>query len=430
MSPRILSALCLLAAGAGFQGAGLFNRGAFEPARGAVGQPAQEGARQSSAGGGASVTASGEGPAQRRLRNLREAAGLSQATSLVDPKRLNEQLLAMAWLSEITSPADLKLSFMEALNQLTPEDLAKQLSREAESTNLFRTVQLDFEYAARRLSEIAPEKAAELWLKRKGGLLGGEALLAPWANQHPEAFVAWSLGLPEDAQKAAAGVLNDLARQNPEQFAALASQLAQSPGGVAGARGAIRGISQGEGNAQDPAAALAYAKGLPDGPVRSAALAETAQAYGLDRVSLAANPDVREALAALGPAEARNVGKQFAAAANKLPQGPVRESAFAAQISNAAQKDPQSAAKKVEALSGSSDYPAAVRGFVEATAKKDPAAALDWALSIGPQGGQRTAALEKAAAEYFRQKPNEARKWVTTASLSAEEYFLLTGFRR
>jgi hypothetical protein len=71
-----------------------------------------------------------------------------------------------------------------------------------------------------------------------------------------------------------------------------------------------------------------------------------------------------------------------------------------------------------------------VRGFVEATAKKDPAAALAWALSIGPQGGQRTAALEKAAVEYFRQKPNEARKWVTTASLSAEEYFLLTGFRR
>jgi hypothetical protein len=124
------------------------------------------------------------------------------------------------------------------------------------------------------------------------------------------------------------------------------------------------------------------------------------------------------------------VGQQFATAADTLPQGPVRESAFAAQISTAAKKDPLAAAKKVEALSGSSDYPAAVRGFVEATAAKDPAAALDWALSIGPQGGQRTAALEKAAAEYFRQKPNEARKWVSSAPLSAEEYFLLTGFRR
>jgi len=341
-----------------------------------------------------------------------------------------QSLREFAGSSEAISPADAKLALMEAVNQLSPAELAELLSREAESTNFFRTIQPDFEYAARRLSEIAPEKAAELWLKRKGGILGGEALLKPWANQHPEAFVSWSLGLPADAQKAAAGVLTELARGNPEQFAALASQLAQAPGGVAGARGAIRGLSQGDVKAQDPAAALAYAKGLPDGPVRSAALAETALAYGLDRVNLAANPEVSEALAALGPAEARNVGKQFAAAVDKLPQGPVRESALAAQISSAAQKDPQAAAKKVEALSGSADYPAAVRGFVEATAKKDPAAALDWALSIGPQGGQRTVALEKAAAEYFRQKPDEARKWVSTAPLSPEEYFLLTGFRR
>jgi hypothetical protein len=430
MSPRLLSALCLFAAGVGFQSAGLFTRGALEPGRGAAAQPADKGSRQPAAGGGAAATTSGEGHAQQRLRNLREATGLSHVTSPADPKLLNEQLQAMSWLSEITSPADLKLSFMEAVNQFAPEELAEQLSRVAESANLFRTIQPDFEYAARRLSEIAPEKAAELWLKRKDGLLGGEALLAPWANQHPEAFVAWSLGLPEDAQKAAAGVLRDLARGNPEQFAALASQLAQAPGGVAGARGAIRGLFQGGGKQPDPAAALAYAKGLPEGPVRSAALAETAQAYGLDQVSLAANPEVRGALAALGPAEARTVGQQFAAVADRLPQGPVRESAFAAQMNTSAKKDPQAAAKKVEALSGSADYPAAVRGFVEATAAKDPAAALDWALSIGPQGGQRTAALEKAAAEYFRQKPNEARRWVTSASLSAEEYFLLTGFRR
>jgi hypothetical protein len=99
-------------------------------------------------------------------------------------------------------------------------------------------------------------------------------------------------------------------------------------------------------------------------------------------------------------------------------------------MSAAAEKDPKSAAKKVEALAGSADYPAAVRGFVEATAAKDPAAAADWALSIGLQGGQRAAALEKAVAEYFRQKPDEARKWVASAPLSAEEYFLLTGFRR
>jgi hypothetical protein len=365
-------------------------------------------ARQPTAGGDAPVATPVAAPKAKRLQSLREAAERSDATT----------------------PADVKLSLMEAVNMLAPGELAELLSREAETTNFFRTIQPDFQYAARRLSEIAPEKAAELWLKRKGALLGGEALLAPWASQHPESFVSWSLGLPVDAQKAVAGVLGELARGNPEQFSAIAPQLAQSSGGVAGARGAVRGLSQGDGNAQDPAAALAYAKGLPEGPLRSAALAETAMAYGLDRVNLVANPEVSEALAALGPAEARDVGKQFAEAADKLPQGPVRESALAAQIKNAAQKDAQAAAKKVEALSGSADYPAAVRGFVEATAAKDPAAALDWALSIGLQGAQRAAALEKAVAEYFRKSPEEARKWVANAPLSAEEYFLLTGSRR
>ncbi len=179
-----------------------------------------------------------------------------------------------------------------------------------------------------------------------------------------------------------------------------------------------------------PEAALSYAKSLPEGALRRAALVEVAQKCDLRKVDLAAHPEMREALASLGPLEAYNIAKKFVDTADKLPQGALRERAFAGQISAAASKDPKTAAKKVEALAGSADYPAAVRGFVEATATLDPAAAVDWALSIGLQGGQRTAALEKAAMEYFVQKPDAARKWVASAPLSAEEYFLLTGFRR
>jgi hypothetical protein len=189
-------------------------------------------------------------------------------------------------------------------------------------------------------------------------------------------------------------------------------------------------LSGKEGTAKVPEGALAYAKNLPDGAMRGAALVEVAQKCDLRKLDLAAHPEMRDALAALSPLEAKKVAKKFVETADKLPPGALRESAFAAQMTAAAAKDAKNAAKKVEALSGSADYPAAVRGFVEATAAKDPAAAADWALSIGLQGGQRTAALEKAAAEYFRQKPDEARKWVASAPLSTEEYFLLTGFRR
>ena len=416
MSPRLFSLFCLVAAGAGFECAVFFKGGSFRP-------------QQGESGRNLGVPETGPfGPPEGK-RPLEPTTGLPQKQD--QRYRLREML----GVAEGASPADKKLLLMEAVNRLDTEALVQLLTEATGDANFFRTLSPDFEYAARRLSEIAPEKAAALWRKGRGGILGGEALLLPWANRNPGAFASWSLGLPQEDQKALGSVLRELARANPQQFAEIAPQLAQLSGGASGAKGAMEVLLQKEtsskgGESKIPDAALAYAKSLPEGAMRSAALVEVAQKCDLRKVDLAAYPELRDALASLSPLEARNVAKKFTETADKLPQGALRESAFAAQISAVAEKDPKNAAKKVEALSGSADYPAAVRGFVEATAAKDPAAAADWALSIGPQGGQRTAALEKAAAEYFRQKPDEARKWVATAPLSAEEYFLLTGFRR
>jgi hypothetical protein len=416
MSTRLLILLCLLAAAAGFECARFFKRGT-------VGLTARE----------AAANRAGPPPASAAASPVEETLLLS----LGAPKTRERLRRLSAILRQVegASPSDKKLALMDGINQMDPEALMQLLEEIADDANFFRTFSPEFELAARRLSEIEPEKAAELWLGRRGVLLGGSALLLPWAGRNPGAFAAWSLGLPQDAQRALGAVLGDLARMSPQQFAELAPQLATSPAGAAGARAAIQGfLEKGKAEKQEQAkmteAVLAYAKGLPEGAMRSAALVEAAQNADLKKLNLAADEELRDALAALGPMESKTVAKKFAETADKLPQGALRESAFAAQISAAAERDPKNAAKKVEALSGSSDYPAAVRGFVDATAAKDPAAAADWALSIGPQGGQRAAALEKAAAEYFRQKPDEARKWVASAPLSAEEYFLLTGFRR
>jgi hypothetical protein len=420
MPPRLLALFCLVSAGAGFGCAvffkGLsFGRSQGEPGMGSDGLVGVAiSASSAPEGRNGAAQSLGRNRGKERPRSLRDILGLVEDSS---------------------SPSDMKLVLMEAVNRLDAGALEQVLAEAVGSANFFRTLSPDFEYAARRLSEIAPERAAALWRKGGGGLLGGEKLLLPWANRNPGAFASWSLDLPQGEQKALGGVLKELARTSPQRFAEIAPQLAQSPGGAAGARGAMECLLANEaapkgGWAKIPEAALAYAKNLPEGALRSAALVEVAQSCDLRKVDLVAHPEMRDALASLSPLEARNVAKKFTDTADKLPQGALRESAFAAQISAVAAKDPKSAAKKVEAFSGSADYPAAVRGFVEATAAKDPAAAADWALSIGPQGGQRTAALEKAAAEYFRQKPDEARKWVATAPLSAEEYFLLTGFRR
>jgi hypothetical protein len=321
--------------------------------------------------------------------------------------------------------AERRMFVMEFINAATAEDLAELMAKELTGADLYRTTRFDFQFAAKRLAEIAPEKAADLWLKVRGSHLSTDVLLAPWAKSNPQAFATWSASLPPDAQKAVGPTMVKLATEHPEQFLEIAPQLARSPAGVLGARGAVSGLIAKASKGEGPAAGLAFAKALPEGPARSAALAELARWPGLD---LAAHPEIGAALAQLSPLDARRYAQQLNP--ESLPQSPVRESAYVSQISKTAQKDPQAAAKKVDELSNSPDYPAAVRGFVEATAAKDPAAAVDWALSIGVVGPQRAAALEKAASEYYRLKPADARKWVETAPLTAEEYQMLTGRSR
>jgi hypothetical protein len=311
---------------------------------------------------------------------------------------------------------------MEAISTLKPDELAAMLAKETAGTDFYRTSRFDFQFAAKRLAEVAPEKAAALWLGARSTHFSVDVLLAPWAKKDPMAFASWSAGLPADAQKAAGHTLAKTAAEQPEQFLSLAPQLAGSPAGILGARGAISGFVGKAAKGEDPAAAIAFAQSLPVGPARTAALAEMVRWPGLD---LSAHPEISTALAQLSQADARRYVQQVNPEA--LPPSPLRESAYASQLAKAAQKDPQAAAKRVDALSNSADYPAAVRGFVEATAAKDPAAAVEWALTIGVTGPQRSAALEKAAGEYFRLKPADARKWVEKAPLTPEEYYMLTG---
>lgn len=325
----------------------------------------------------------------------------------------------------LDTAADNRLLVMDVVNAMSAENLADLMADELAKADFYRTTRFDFQFAAKRLAEIAPEKAAALWLKVRATHLSTDVLLAPWAKRDPQAFASWSATLAPDAQKAVGQTMLKLATEQPEQFLEIAPQLAKSPAGILGARGAVSGLIAKAAKGEGPAAGLAFAQSLPEGPARSAALVELARWPGLD---LAAHPQIAAALAQLSPIEARRYAQQVNPEA--LPQSPVRESAYASQMARAAQKDPQAAAKKVDALSTSPDYPAAVRGFVEATAAKDPAAAVDWALSITVAGPQRAAALEKAATEYFRLRPADARKWVEKAPLTAEEYQMLTGRSR
>jgi hypothetical protein len=406
MSPRILTLLSLATGALGFQLAGGLSR------------------RQS---------------VPRTLEVVAEIPSVQQeavpsvlAASPASPLPLGLGSTPVGSLRELTatcekagSPAETRLALMEAISKLKPEALADLLAKETAGSDFYRSSRFDFQFAAKRLSEVAPEKAAALWLGARATHFNIDVLLAPWAKRDPSAFAAWSVGLAPDAQKAVGQTMAKTAAEQPEQFLALAPQLAQSPAGILGARGAISGLIAKATKGEDPASAIAYAQSLPAGPARAAALAELVRWPGLN---VSAYPEVSAALAQLSPAEARRFAQQVNP--ETIPPSALRESAYASQLAKAAQKDPQAAAKKVDALSKSADYPAAVRGFVEATAAKDPAGAVEWALSIGVTGPQRSAALEKAASEYYRLKPADARKWVEKAPLTPEEYQMLTGRTR
>ena len=413
MSPRVLSALCLVCAVSGFQLVDALTTRRTGPAASGVSvvneklSTAPTLSHSPLPDGNPSTPLTGQNlPAQKQPQSLLELANACEKAG---------------------SPAQSRLALMEAISKLKPEELEGMLAVEAGNNDFFRSGRFDFQFAAKRLSEIAPEKAAALWLKTQAAHPGSDILLTSWAKKDPQAFASWSLGLPTDAQRALSGTMAQLVTEDPQRLLGIAAQLAGSPSGVSGARGAIAGMIAKASKGADPAEAIAFAQALPEGPMRTAALAELARWPSLDP---GAHPEIAAALSELSPSQARRYLPQVTAVADKLPQGALRDSAYAAQMSGAAKKNPQAAAQKVESLSGTPDYPAAVRGFVEATATKDPAAAIEWALTIPQTGAQRSAALEKAAAAYFRLKPADALKWVETAPLSSEEYLMLTGRTR
>lgn len=371
---------------------------------------------------------------------------------LLTPKTFKE--LDAALQKSGKSPAEKRLALMEMIGRMKPDELSELLAAEASNPDFFRRMRFDFQFTAKRLAELAPEKAAALWSATPSLRFQADALLGNWARKDPQGFASWTLSLPKDVQRAAASTLGEIAASNPEQFAAIAPQIAETPGAATAARRAMEALTQSENGprneaadtsaprtGRDPETAVAYAKSLPEGTMRNTALAQLARMPGID---LAKQPDIVSAIQSLPREEAARLGRDLeeqsrgdasakSSVIGSLPQGPALDAALASNFRRTADKDAAQAAANLEQMKDLSTYPAAVRGFVDATASKDPAAAADWALSINPSTGgdsaqtQRMAALERVAREFAERNPEEAKKWLNTAPLSDREYLILSG---
>ena len=388
-------------------------------------------AGEKSATVGAGVASAGEGTRAGGEETARRARGTQEPLWKEAPETF---LKLKALIEKQGSGKDSgRLAVIDAIGRMSAGELARLLEVEAENPDFFRRIAFDFQFAARRLAEMAPERAADLWLSKASLRMQAEDLLGPWARRDPQAFAAWCLKLSPEAQKATSSALGGIARENPEQFLTIAARLETSAAAVGAVRSAMEGFLEASKNKMDFASARDFAVRLPEGAMRTAALAQLARWPGGE---FATHPEVVNAIAALPREDARRLGREMAQHAESLPPSYAREAAFMSALREQADREMPAAVKRLETLAGTADQPAAVRGFVEETARKDPSAALQWALTIPPaEPGSsaqvhRSAALEKAAAEWFKQNPEAARQWVETAPLSDSEYFQLTGRTR
>ena len=297
------------------------------------------------------------------------------------------------------------------------------------------------ECMGKRLGEIAPEKAAAVWLKDTHSGWDREYLLIPWIAKDPVGFAAWLGAQSAEVRRDAARPLRAM-NLKPEVLAAM---LKQTPDLISNevlsgeiAAGAMNSSQKSavqstlgenpelttESRAEYAEKVISVVRGLPEAPARNGALAKLA---GDENFDFSRYPDIVTALAALPDHKLPTLA--LARHADQLPEGRLRDLGMRSKFESEAARDAVAAAGHLNEIAGTQDYPNAVQGFVAATAKDDPQTALDWAFSI-PSGDQRGNALETAAREFFLQKPEEARAWLKQAPLTEAEYFRLTGRKR
>ncbi len=328
--------------------------------------------------------------------------------------------------SSASSYSEARLFMMESLSGLSTDELVAYVETALNATSFASKLESDYLFAVKRLVEVDPRRAADLWAGHSTARMSGDLFLGEWVKKDPQAFADWNAAQTASVQNASRLAIGQWAGRSPEQLAGVASQLSQSEGAPEGARRAVAGMLEKDKSAVD--AAYEYAQALPAGAMRNAALLELLKNAGSAALT---RQGMAEALSGLDREEAGRIARNLASIAADLPAGAARQSAFAHALGEQAKGDAAAAAQRLDGLAGSSDYPAAVRGFVEATAAKDPAAAAEWALSISSvESVQRCAALEKVASAWFKANPEAARAWVEGAALSDTEYFQLTGRTR
>ncbi len=173
--------------------------------------------------------------------------------------------------------------------------------------------------------------------------------------------------------------------------------------------------------------AVFWSEGLPDGPMKGAAMDRVAHSWvNRDPAAAAAWAEqfagqdyAHRVIEEVGDEWAERDPVSAVAWLESLPKGEGQQTGLRSAFGEWARRDPAAAGERLVGMPRSEERDYAINGYAHSLAYRDPNAAIDWANSIADDG-LRSSALTRAGQELFRRDAEAARTWVATSGLSAE----------
>ena len=321
------------------------------------------------------------------------------------------------------NPVKRRLAFAKLLEGMNPEN-ASMIRDQLISLDAGGQEWRDFNYAWGALA--GQEAFQQALLTDRKDL---ESLMPGWAAANPEGAMAMLENLPEDLLKERgkfeASIVSGLADRDLDAAAAYVGKL-QADGNENAGR--LMDIVASETLRKDgPEAAAAWSQGLPDGPLKGAAMDRIAGTYARKDPIAAAKWVEQFASEEYAVRAVEEIGQRWARAdpltavswLDKLPAGEGQKAGLNSAFGDWEDRDPVAAGEYLMSMAPSPKRDSAISGFSNGYAYQDPQTAIAWAQDISDPN-LRTSSLTHAGQAYFRTDPESAKVWLTTSGLSPE----------
>ena len=338
--------------------------------------------------------------------------------------------------------AELILSMDASSAQSIFEDLRKRRGdgSEAQMTLFLRAWgQLDGASAMKAIEGMSrdPRRQAQ----------AGIAAITGWASADPEGAKAHLEGIENGMVKGvlAQGIVNGLASSDPDAATDFVLELDQAQRSAAENSSAEEGERQwwdrGRAYAFDRqldtiataqiergmSNATAWAEQLPEGTIKASAFDRVADQFAREDPAAAAEWVKRHADQSYAERAVREVAEELG---RENPEAAVRWVADLPEVTQSrainqsmerwTREDPVSAGNFLREMEPSASRDAAVRSYANELDGSDPQMAAEWAGSIA-NDEIRSETLNGVARSWIRRDPEEARAWLPSSGLSAEQ---------